>query len=168
MATATLIYFIRPNRLELFVVVRHRRRSWPGQTPPGGIWFWRKTIYFYFRFNLINGLYLQRPLRRKWPQAHLLKKQVRLSPDILWVDEMMMGSTISRYMLRIWDDNLSLAICGVDGKTTLTRYYRDRQEDNGDVPHPIWLRGIWDEIPPSIWLRGRRDEKSLSRSDMGR
>ena len=43
-----------------------------------------------------------------------------------------MGSTIGLYMLRIWDENVSLAICVVDGKTTLARYIMGRREDDNE------------------------------------
>ena len=51
----------------------------------------------------------------------------------------MAGSTISRYMMRIWDENTSLAICGLYGKTTLTQYSMGRWEYHGmKIPLLIW------------------------------
>ena len=46
------------------------------------------------------------------------------------------GSNIRRYMLRIWDEELSLAICGVDGKTPLTCYTLGRREYDNENPSP--------------------------------
>ena len=66
---------------------------------------------------------------------------MKLSPKILWVDEIIMGSTIRHYMLIRWDENLSLAMCGVYGKTALTQYMMVRLEDDRDTPPPILIRG---------------------------
>ena len=132
------MWFIIPNCLEYFGVVRRRCQSWPGQTPSVGILFCRKKMYLYVRFDLIRILSLQSTSRSKWPQDHLMKNKVKLSPDILWVDEMAMGSTTSRYFLRRWDENLPVSICGVYGNTTLTLYKMGRLEDDWGIPHPIW------------------------------
>ena len=51
----------------------------------------------------------------------------------VWVDKMMMGSTISRYMLIIWDEHLSSSICGVEVNTTLTLYCKGILEDDGNI-----------------------------------
>ena len=88
----------------IFVGVCHQRQSWLGQRPPGGLWFWRKKIYFYSRLNPINGFVPQHPLRRNWPQARLPEKQVTLSPAILWVEEIM-GSTFTWYIMGRWEEN---------------------------------------------------------------
>ena len=122
MSITTLIWFVRPNSLELFLVVCYWRQSWPGKTSPGGIQFWRKKFYFDFRFYLIKGLVLQSTLRCKRPQFHLLNNQVKLSPNILWVDGMMMGPTLNLYILIRWDENISFVIYGVYGKTDLAWY----------------------------------------------
>ena len=93
-----------------------------GATPTRKDLILKEEIFILFLFDLIKISVLQRPLQRKRPQSHLLNKQVKLSPGVLWVDELTMGSNISQYMLRRWDENPSLAICGVYGETTLIRY----------------------------------------------
>ena len=109
MATAKLIYYIRPNRLELFnrliliVVVCRWLWSWPGQPPQGRIVFWRRVLIL-FQFDLIKISFLHFHSRLKWPQDRLLNKKLKLSPDILWVDKFSMGSTLTFYMQIIWED----------------------------------------------------------------
>ena len=151
MSTATLIYFIMPNSLELFVVVRHWRRSWTGQPQPGGIRFLRKKIDFYFRFYLNKRLVLQRPLQNNLPQPYLMNMQVKISPNIIWGDRMVMGSTIGCYMMRRWYENLSLDICRVNGKTTLTRYTPGRWEDDDGNTSPNLTQGMLRFISYLIW-----------------
>ena len=97
-----------------------------------------------------------------------MKKQVKLSPNILWVDNIIMGSTIGRYVLRIWDENLSLVICVVDGKTNITRSTLGRWEENDENPSPNLVLGmlrfisapickkIWIFISSPIWKGGLR------------
>ena len=53
----------------------------------------------------------------------------------------MVGSTISRYMLGIWDENPSLNIYRVYGKTNLTRYPVGRLEYYGMKPLSQFGRG---------------------------
>ena len=76
-----------------------------------------------------------------------------LSSGILWVDEIMTGSTIRRYMLRRWDENISLSISGVDGKTTRTLYSMGRWEyDRMKVSIQIW-KGELTYISAPIWKK---------------
>ena len=83
-----------------------------------------------------------------------MKNQVKLSPDILWVDEIMVGSTINRYMLRRWNEKISLAICRVDGKTTIIQYSMDWGEDDGiKISISIW-KGKLKFISSLVW-KGR-------------
>ena len=75
----------------------------------------------------------------------------------VWVDKMMMGSTISRYMLIIWDEHLSSSIIGVEVNTTLTLYCKGILEDDGNILKRFWDLGM-------VW---EADIYSALRSSMG-
>ena len=62
-----------------------------------------------------------------------------------------MGWTICRYIPRIWYENISLYICGVDRKTTLTRYTMVRWEYDNENVSPNLSQGMLIFISAPIW-----------------
>ena len=75
---------------------------------------------------------------------------------------MMMEPTINLFMLIRLDENLSLAICRVDGTKNITHYTMGTREDDGDIPKLIWLRGRWEENPSPNLDQGSKGRKTLS------
>ena len=81
---------------------------------------------------------------------------------------------VSRYMIIIWDENPSLAICGVDGNTTLTQYSMGWWEDDGmkiylsiwninlDLSQPWFGKVNWDLYQTWFVRGGMAHEKAAS------
>ena len=122
-------------------------------------------IFILFQFDLIKISVLHFPSRLKWPQDHLLSKQVKLSPNILWVDKFSMGSTITHYMRSIWEDIYHPLFYEL-----MIRWWNENVSlnfgrGNSDLSQSQFGRGYWDLTQTWFIMGGMAPDKAASHLD---